>query len=177
MRSKEEFQNERYFGLQKFNTPEEAFKVMEGIWGEINHDDSKELHIFTDEAFLSTILSRAITIYLDYKEGEKTEEALNRAFGLGEDIDDTLLDFDFFLYSQKGNCYYTCRMSIKDDAVYMWNDRQWGYFEELWEAYSLKEVIKEAISLVEDALKNMRLFDRGMVIDIIENKREDLLIL
>ena len=174
MRTKKEFEEERYFGLQKFNNPGEAFGVMEGIWGEINHDDSKELHIFTDEAFVNTILSRAITIYLDYKEGEKTEESLNKAFGLDEDIDDSLFDFDFFLYSQKTNSYFTCRMSIKDDAVYMWNDRQWGYFEELWEAYSLKEVIKEAISLVEGALEEMRWFDRGMVIDKILYKREDL---
>ena len=171
MRSKEQFENERYFGLQKFDTAEEAFSVMEGIWGEANAEDSKELHILTDETFKKAIVSRAITIYLDYKEGEKTEEALNRAFGLGEDIDDTLLDFDFFLYSQKSNCYFTCRMSMKDDAVYMWNDRQWGYFKDLWEAYSLKEVIKKAITLVDEAEEKIGEFDRPGICDIVYNEQ------
>ena len=171
MKSKEQFENERYFGLQKFDTAEEAFSVMEGIWGERNEDDSKELHILTDETFKTSILSRAILIYLDYKEGEKTEEELNKAFGLGEDINDSLLDFDFFLYSQKSNCYFTCRMSMKDDAVYMWNDRQWGYFKDLWEAYSLKEVIKEAITLVNGAEEKIGEFNRPEICDIIFNEQ------
>ena len=170
MRTKKEFEEERYFGLQKFNKPEEAFGVMEGIWGDYNADDSKNLHILTDETFEKVIASNALKLYLDYKEGNITEEKLNRAFGLDEDIDDSLFDFDFFLYSQKTNSYFTCRMSIKDDAVYMWNDRQWGYFEELWEAYSLKEVIKRTIKAAKEAGSEEKDFDRETIWDTLWSK-------
>ena len=68
MRTKKEFEEERYFGLQKFNTPGEAFGVMEGIWGDINADDSKNLHILTDETFEKAIASNVLKLYLDYKE-------------------------------------------------------------------------------------------------------------
>ena len=171
MRTKKEFEEERYFGLQKFNTPGEAFGVMEGIWGDINADDSKNLHILTDETFEKAIASNVLKLYLDYKEGDITEEKLNRAFGLDEDIDDSLFDFDFFLYSQKTNSYFTCRMSMKDDAVYMWNDRQWGYFEELWEAYSLKEVIKRTIKAAKEAGSEDKDFDRAYILDIVCNEQ------
>ena len=170
MRTKKEFEEERYFGLQKFNKPEEAFGVMEGIWGEINADDSKNLHILTDETFEKAIASNVLKLYLDYKEGDITEEKLNRAFGLEEDIDDSLFDFDFFLYSQRTNSYFTCRMSIRDDAVYMWNDRQWGYFEELWEAYSLKEVIKRTIKAAKEAGSEEKDFDRETIWDTLWSK-------
>ena len=170
MRTKKEFEEERYFGLQKFNKPEEAFGVMEGIWGDYNADDSKNLHILTDETFEKVIASNALKLDLDYKEGNITEEKLNRAFGLDEDIDDSLFDFDFFLYSQKTNSYFTCRMSIKDDAVYMWNDRQWGYFEELWEAYSLKEVIKRTIKAAKEAGSEEKDFDRETIWDTLWSK-------
>ena len=144
---------------------------MEGIWGDINADDSKNLHILTDETFEKAIASNVLKLYLDYKEGDITEEKLNRAFGLDEDIDDSLFDFDFFLYSQKTNSYFTCRMSMKDDAVYMWNDRQWGYFNELWEAYYLKEVIKKAITLVDEAEEKIGEFDRPGICDIVYNEQ------
>ena len=58
-------------------------------------------------------------------------------------------------------------MSMKDDAVYMWNDRQWGYFEELWEAYSLKEVIKRTIKAAKEAGSEDKDFDRGYILDIV----------
>jgi len=170
MRTKKEFEEERYFGLQKFNNPGEAFGVMEGIWGEINADDSKNLHILTDETFEKAIASNVLKLYLDYKEGDITEEKLNRAFGLDEDIDDSLFDFDFFLYSQRTNSYFTCRMSIRDDAVYMWNDRQRGYFEELWEAYSLKEVIKRTIKAAKEAGSEEKDFDRETIWDTLWSK-------
>ena len=170
MRTKKEFEEERYFGLQKFNKPEEAFGVMEGIWGDYNADDSKNLHILTDETFEKAIASNVLKLYLDYKEGDITEEKLNRAFGLEEDIDDSLFDFDFFLYSQRTNSYFTCRMSIRDDAVYMWNDRQWGYFEELWEAYSLKEVIKRTIKAAKEAGSEEKDFDRETIWDTLWSK-------
>ena len=37
MRTDEEFENERYWGIQKFTDPAEAFNVMKDVWGEDPH--------------------------------------------------------------------------------------------------------------------------------------------
>ena len=77
MRTPQEFENERYFGLQKFDNPQDAFKVMEGAWGETNADDNRELHILTDDTFEKAVLLRAIEIRLNYLCGKITEEEYN----------------------------------------------------------------------------------------------------
>lgn len=160
MRTQEEFESERYFGLQKFDNPQDAFKVMEGVWGEENDGDSRDLHILTDDTFEKAILERALEIYFDYVSGEKTKEEYKRAIELGKNgkTHSELLDFDFFLYSQKSR-YYTSRMSFKDDLVFMWNDRQWEYFEELRESYSFEKIISKAIRLAQEALGCKRSID------------------
>ena len=45
MRTQKEFENERYYGLQKFDYPQEAFKVMEGVWGESNAFHSRDFAV------------------------------------------------------------------------------------------------------------------------------------
>ena len=66
MRTKKEFEDERYFGIQKFTEPMEAFKVMEGRWGESGMDTQTDLLILTDETFRKAILIRAIEKYAEY---------------------------------------------------------------------------------------------------------------
>ena len=172
MRTPQEFENERYFGLQKFDNPQDAFKVMEGAWGETNADDNRELHILTDDTFEKAVLLRAIEIRLNYLCGKITEEDNNKAFGYGIVINSDLLDFDYFLYSHKSSCYYTSRMSFKDDQVHMWNKRQWGYYDELWNAYSFEKLIRKAIEITEDALEggSISLDDIGSLWDNIYNR-------
>ena len=66
MRTQQEFENERYFGLQKFDNPQDAFKVMEGAWGETNADDNRELHILTDDTFEKAVLFLlTLRVYID----------------------------------------------------------------------------------------------------------------
>jgi len=135
MRTEKEFEEERFFGIQKFSTPEEAFKVLEGKWG--------------TDAFKKAILIRAVEKYFEYKNGKITWEKCSQALDLSENVTDYLLDFDFFLYSKFTKCYYTCRMTMKDDLVCMWNKRQWGYYNELSELYSFDLLVEKAMSLVD----------------------------
>ncbi|MCR4602160.1 MAG: hypothetical protein K5683_01330 [Prevotella sp.] len=88
-------------------------------------------------------------LFLFQKDGKITWEECSQALDLSEKVTDYLLDFDFFLYSKFTKCYYTCRMTMKDDLVYMWNKRQWGYYNELSELYSLELLVGKAMSLVD----------------------------
>lgn len=149
MRSKKEFEEERHFGIQKFDTAEEAFNVMEGSWGERGTDSKSSVFIATDEQFEKAILLRAAEKYVEFKEGRITLEECNRALMRSEDFTDYLVDFDFLLLSKRTNSYFTSRMSFKDDGCNTWNDRQWGYFTELMEAYSFKQNVEEAVAMVD----------------------------
>ena len=149
MRSKKEQEEERYFGIQKFETPEEAFKVMEGSWGDRGTDTESSLFICTDEQFEKAIFVRAAEKYIEYKEGKITLEECNRKLLRNDELTDYLVDFDFFLMSKKANGYFTSRMSFKDDYCNLWNERQWGYFYELLETYSFAANVEEAIAMVD----------------------------
>ena len=157
MRTKKEFEDERYFGIQKFTEPMEAFKVMEGRWGESGMDTQTDLLILTDETFRKAILIRAIEKYAEYKNGKISWEECSKALGTGNEVSDYLLDFDFFLYSKLTKNYYTCRMSFKDDHVTQWNDRQWEYYEELSEFYSFDMIIEKAKSLIDPLCEDERI--------------------
>lgn len=150
MRTKKEQEEERYFGIQKFDTPEEAFAVMEGSWGTMGTDTESDVFICADEQFEKAILMRAVEKYVEYKEGKISIEECNRAILRTDVYTDYLVDFDFLLLSKKANGYFTSRMSFKDDACNVWNERQWGYFYELVETYSFNELVDEAVKLVDE---------------------------
>lgn len=72
MRTEKEFEEERFFGIQKFSTPEEAFKVLEGKWGTDALDTQEKFLVATDETFKKAILIRAVEKYLEYKKMVKS---------------------------------------------------------------------------------------------------------
>lgn len=148
MRSKTEFENERYFGLQKFNKAKDAFNVMVGLWSE-RFESQEELYILQDEEFKMKMLDRALECCIKYRLGLITKEKYEAALWLDNVSSDYLMDFDFFLQSSVGKCYYTCRMNFKDDAVNEWNKRQWGYYEELFDLYDIADIVKDAQYVVD----------------------------
>ncbi len=80
MRTKEQFENERYYGIQKFETQEEAFKVMNGEWGAPGADVFTKLVIADDEEFPKVILKRAIMKWLEYKYKKITLKECRKSF-------------------------------------------------------------------------------------------------
>ena len=149
-KQKEFIDSKRYFGLQRFTDPSEALIVMEGSWGiEDEEGQPKLLIAISDDIFKKAILRRAVEKYLDYKMGEISLEDCNTALGIGEDISDYLLDFDFLLYSDISKCYYTSRMFFKDDYVTEWNDTQWEYYSELYELYSFDGIAEKAKEIID----------------------------
>ncbi len=176
MRTEKEFKEERFFGLQAFDTAGEAFNVMAGIWGGINSESQPELLIATEDYFKKAILLRAIKIYIEYKAGGISLKDCNQALAIGEDITDYLLDFDFILYSESSKRFYTSRMGMKDDGVTEWNERQWGYFTELYKAYSFGEIVEKAKALVDPYYTDGPQGEPGEIYTDIANEQGLLLI-
>ena len=154
MRSKEQFENERYFGIQKFDTLAEAVSVMKGMWGIEALETQSKLLIADDDNFKDAVLLRAIERVCEARLGNLDWEKCKMDLGL----------------SKKKNCYFTCRMSFKDDFVYMWNDRQWGYYNELSDLYSFPQIAKKSISLVDSYIKQYKLNDVDDALDLIINE-------
>lgn len=145
MRTKEQFENEIYYGIQKFTSPSEAFKTIRGQWTDDNLACESNIVIMDDETFPHEIFCRAFLKYSEYKLGQITKYECDKALGKRADnITDYLLDFNFFLYSGLNGCFYTSRMEYKDDFVYMWNERQWDIYYELSQLYSFDKLVKDA---------------------------------
>ena len=144
MRTKERFENERIFGIQKFTSPSEAFKTIKGRWTDENVEDCMNIIIMDDEAFGKVIFWRAFLKYCEYKLGKITKSECDYALCKGTKLSDYLLDFNFFLYSSLSNCFYTSRMEIANDLVYQWNERQWDICSELKDLYSFDVIVKDA---------------------------------
>ena len=172
MRTQEQFEAERYFGIQKFSDPYEAFKVMDGNWGKNAEETQSALLVTTDESFRKTIQVRAIEKYVEYKEGKITWEECSRALGIAEKVTDYLLDFDFFLYSKDTKSYYTCRMSFKDDYVYLWNERQWGYYKELYDLYSFDLIVDKARKMVDSLYEENNNIDSDYILEYLEDEED-----
>lgn len=145
MRTKEQIENERYYGIQKFTNPSEAFETIRGRWTDENMASESNIVIMDDEAFEKVIFCRAFLKYSEYKLGQITKYECDKALGKRSNIiSDYLLDFNFFLYSGLNGCFYTSRMEYKDDSVYMWNERQWDIYYELSQLYSFDKIVKDA---------------------------------
>lgn len=142
--------DDNYWGIQKFNTAKGAFNVMDGAWGENEVDGETHLEVLTDITFEDVIKARAFRILCLHKLGKISKDKLDSSLCRADDINDYLLDFNFFLYSEKSKSYYTSRMEFKDDFVYMWSDSQWDIFDELRHLYLFDALVNEAERILND---------------------------
>lgn len=131
--------DEKHYGIQSFDTFEEAFDNIKDGYGE-RYDDSN-IVIVDDEMFTEYIAERIDWLIEDYA----FEDCKNKAL-----CTDYLLDFNFFLYSKRNNKFYTSLMEFKDDAMHMWSKRQWGIFQELKESYNLEDLVERVLSDYEE---------------------------
>ena len=141
MRSKEEFENERHFGIQKFQEPQDAFTTMSDFWGEGTY--GSENLVVGEHNFLERILERIAEKQFDCEEKKVSKQNCSYALGTSKlNTSDYLLDFNFFFFSERNQCFYTSRMEFRDDAVYQWNQRQWGYYYEIYSSYHFDKFVK-----------------------------------
>ena len=139
--------DDRTYGIQAFDTPEEAFGLMAFHWSSRSEEG---MVILNDRQFVRTIGERIITILVDAMLGRISKEKCKESLGLENAINDYLLDWNFFLYSSVNNRYYTSFMEYKADYCHVWCDRQWELFWELHQTYRFDEVIDGAFRFLED---------------------------
>ena len=139
--------DDRTYGIQAFDTPEEAF----GLMAFHRTDRSYErMFVLNDRQFVRTIGERIIRIVVETMLGRVSKEKCKESLGLENAINDYLLDWNFFLYSSVNNRYYTSFMEYKADYCHVWCDRQWELFWELHQTYRFDEVIDGAFRFLED---------------------------
>ena len=139
--------DDRTYGIQAFDTPEEAFGLMASHWS----DRSEEgMVILNDRQFIKIIGERIIRVVVETMLGRVSKEKCKESLGLENAINDYLLDWNFFLYSSVNNRYYTSFMEYKADYCHVWCDRQWELFWELHQTYQFEELIDGVFRFVED---------------------------
>ena len=142
MRKKEAFENECYYGIQKFYKPQDAFCTMSDFWGQGMCCGTENL-VVGEHHFLERILERITVKLFDCEEKKVSKENCSYALGTSKlKTLDYLLDFNFFFFSARNQCFYTSRMEFKDDFVYQWNQRQWGYYYEIYSSYHFDKFVK-----------------------------------
>ena len=139
--------DDRTYGIQAFDTPEEAFGLMASSWSTRSEEG---MVILNDRQFIKMIGERIIRIVVETMLGRVSKEKCKESLGLGLKINDYLLDFNFFLYSSNNQRYYTSFMEFKDGLCYLWCDRQWDIFEELYQTYRFNDLIDGGIMFVEE---------------------------
>ena len=142
MRNNEDFENERFYGIQKFIKPQDAFCTMSDFWGKEASYGAENL-VVGEHHFLERILERIAVKQFDCEEKKVSKQKCSYALGTSKlNTLDYLLDFNFFFFSARNQCFYTSRMEFKDDYVYQWNQRQWGYYYEIYSSYHFDKLVK-----------------------------------
>ena len=97
-------ENINVYGLQSFTDASEAWKVMSSDFGSYEID----LQILNDNTFVKAVMEQIIIRVVDYKTGRISREELEFSLGVNSEAMDTyMVNFNFFLYSQKNKKFYT----------------------------------------------------------------------
>ena len=139
--------DDRTYGIQAFDTPEEAFGLMAFHWTDRSYE---RMFVLNDRQFIKMISERIIRIVVETMLGRVSKEKCKESLGLGLKINDYLLDFNFFLYSSNNQRYYTSFMELKDDFCYLWSERQWSIFEELYQTYCFDKLVNYGLEFIEE---------------------------
>ena len=139
--------DDRTYGIQAFDTPEEAFGLMAFHWTDRSYE---RMFVLNDRQFIKMIGERIIRIVVETMLGRVSKEKCKESLGLETIINDYLLDWNFFLYSSRNNRFYTSLMEFKEGFCYLWCDRQWEIYEELYQTYSFNDLIDSGVLFVEE---------------------------
>ena len=139
--------DDRTYGIQAFAAPEEAFGLMAFHWTDRSYE---RMFVLNDRQFIKMIGERIIRIVVETMLGRVSKEKCKESLGLGLKINDYLLDFNFFLYSSNNQRYYTSFMEFKDDFCYLWSERQWSIFEELYQTYCFDKLVNYGLEFIDE---------------------------
>ena len=158
--------NINVFGLQSFIDPNEAWKVMSCDFGsyEIN------LQILNDKTFVKAVMEQIIIRVVDYKTGRISREELEFSLGVNSEAMNTyMVNFNFFLYSQKNKKFYTsiietenacCSAALSEDEK--------ALFNELYTTYHFDDLIRRSLDFVKSKSSLFEQYENGLLEQIRE---------
>lgn len=159
-------ENINVFGLQSFTDPSEAWKVMSSGFGSYEID----LQILNDKTFVKAVMEQIIIRVVDYKIGRISREELEFSLGMNrEGMDTYMINFNFFLYSQKNKRFYTsiietdnglCSGALSEDEK--------ALFNELYTTYHFDDLIRRSLDFVKSKSSLFEQYEN----DLLEEIRE-----
>ena len=159
-------ENINVFGLQSFIDPNEAWKVMSCDFGsyEIN------LQILNDKTFVKAVMEQIIIRVVDYKTGRISREELEFSLGVNSEAMDTyMVNFNFFLYSQKNKKFYTSIIETENaccSAVLSEDEKV--LFNELYTTYHFDDLIRRSLDFVKSKSSLFEQYENGLLEQIRE---------
>ena len=159
-------ENINVFGLQSFTDPNEAWKIMSCDFGSYEID----LQILNDKTFDKAVMEQIIIRVVDYKTGRISREELEFSLGVNNEAMDTyMVNFNFFLYSQKNKKFYTsiietenacCSAALSEDEK--------ALFNELYTTFHFDDLIRRSLDFVKSKSSLFEQFEN----DLLEEIRE-----
>lgn len=162
--------DERFFGIQAFDNPTDAWEVMQDYWGKAGCRDTQYLYVLDDNGFKHALLYRVVDCLCQEHFGLITKEECEKKLDTSPDvIYGYLLNFNYFHYSKKSGRYYTSRMEEKYGYYKVWSDRQWGIFKELENVHNFKEIVLEARKFFQSNIVEINVYGKDNYRDFIDN--------
>lgn len=141
-------------GIRKFENAADAFDYLTGEYSP-RETMFPEMFILDDFEYERVLRERFMNVFLrlntgDFEEWEKPR--LEHAAEYGKDgmITDFPIDFNFFLRSDRNQCYYACLETMKDDNLCVPTEEQWDIIRELSETFNVEKIRDEAKNAIED---------------------------
>ena len=158
--------NINVFGLQSFIDPNEAWKVMSCDFGsyEIN------LQILNDKTFVKAVMEQIIIRVVDYKTGRISREELEFSLGGNSEAMDTyMVNFNFFLYSQKNKKFYTSIIETENACCSgALSEVDKALFNELYTTYHFDDLIRRSLDFVKSKSSLFEQYENGLLKQIRE---------
>ena len=157
--------NINVYGLQSFTDASEAWKVMSNDFGSCEID----LQILNDNTFVKAVMEQIIIRVVDYKTGRISREELEISLGVNNEAMDTLVNFNFFLYSQKNKKFYTSIIETENaccSGVLSENGK--ALFNELYTTYHFDDLIRRSLDFVKSKSSIFEQYEN----DLLEEIRE-----
>ena len=159
-------ENINVFGLQSFIDPNEAWKVMSCDFGsyEIN------LQILNDKTFVKAVMEQIIIRVVDYKTGRISREDLEVSLGINSKAMDTyMVNFNFFLYSQKNKKFYTSIVETENACCSgALSEDEKALFNELYTTYHFDDLIRRSLDFVKSKSLLFEQYENGLLEQIRE---------
>ena len=159
-------ENINVFGLQSFIDPNEAWKVMSCDFGsyEIN------LQILNDKTFVKAVMEQIIIRVVDYKTGRISREDLEVSLGINSKAMDTyMVNFNFFLYSQKNKKFYTSIVETENACCSgALSEDEKALFNELYTTYHFDDLIRRSLDFVNSKSSLFEQYENGLLEQIRE---------